>query len=73
MCYSSSALDAWRLDSCRAQPSVRRWANEVAARGSFVARCPEAQAAVNPGALPVPVLVVANKADLRGALPNPIP
>ncbi|KAK9843681.1 hypothetical protein WJX81_002072 [Elliptochloris bilobata] len=50
----------------RAQPSVRRWANEVAARGRFVARCGDTQAAANPGALPVPVLVVANKADLRG-------
>jgi hypothetical protein len=52
-----------------APASVRRWANEVAARGSFVGRCGEVQAAANPGALPVPTLVVANKADLRGARP----
>jgi len=52
-----------------APASVRRWANEVAARGSFVGRCGEVQAAANPGALPVPTLVVANKADLRGTRP----
>ena len=51
----------------RSQASVRKWAAEVAAKGRFVAPMPPDQAAANPGSLPVPCLVINNKADLRGA------
>jgi hypothetical protein len=40
-----------------------RWASEVAHEGSFVAALPEQLAAANVGGLPVPVLVLGNKAD----------
>ncbi|EIE25686.1 P-loop containing nucleoside triphosphate hydrolase protein [Coccomyxa subellipsoidea C-169] len=52
--------------SSRSQASVRKWAAEVAAKGRFVAPMPPDQAAANPGSLPVPCLVINNKADLRG-------
>lgn len=44
---------------------MRKWAAEVAAKGRFAAALPPEQAAANPGGLPVPCLVVSNKADLR--------
>jgi hypothetical protein len=44
--------------------ALGRWAAEVAAEGSFVAPWPDDQAARNCGGLPVPVLLLANKADL---------
>ncbi len=46
---------------------MRKWAAEVAAKGRFAAALPPEQAAANPGGLPVPCLVIANKADLRSA------
>lgn len=49
---------------------MRKWAAEVAVKGRFVAPMPPDQAAANPGSLPVPCLVINNKADLRGK--NPI-
>ncbi|BDA43878.1 probable ras-related protein Rab-7L1 at N-terminal half [Coccomyxa sp. Obi] len=52
--------------SGRSQASVRKWAGEVASKGQFVAPMPPEQAAANPGSLPVPCLVINNKADLRG-------
>jgi len=45
---------------------VRKWAAEVAGKGRFVAAMPPEQAAANPASLPVPCLVINNKADLRG-------
>jgi hypothetical protein len=50
----------------RSQASVRKWAAEVAVKGRFVAPMPPDQAGANPGSLPVPCLVINNKADLRG-------
>ncbi|KAK9915898.1 hypothetical protein WJX75_005758 [Coccomyxa subellipsoidea] len=52
--------------SSRSQASVRKWAAEVAVKGRFVAPMPPDQAGANPGSLPVPCLVINNKADLRG-------
>ena len=50
---------------------MRKWAGEVATKGRFAAALPPDQAAGNPGGLPVPCLVVSNKADQRGALLQP--
>lgn len=50
---------------------MRKWAAEVAGRAKFASALPPDQAAANPGALPVPCLVINNKADLRGAAPFP--
>ena len=58
---------------CRSHMSVRKWAAEVASRGKFASALPPEQAASNPGSLPVPCLVINNKADLRGAAPHPFP
>ena len=45
---------------------MRKWATEVASRAKFASALPPDQAAANPGSLPVPCLIVNNKADLRG-------
>jgi hypothetical protein len=42
----------------------------MAMRGRFMAPLLPEQAAANPGNLPVPCLVISNKADLRGARLN---
>lgn len=55
----------------RRQASVRKWAAEVAGRAKFASALPPDQAAANPGSIPVPCLVINNKADLRGATPLP--
>ena len=47
---------------------MRKWAAEVAARARFASALPPEDAAANPGSLPVPCLVINNKADLRGAV-----
>ncbi len=46
---------------------MRKWAAEVAAHARFASALPPEEAAANPGSLPVPCLVINNKADLRGA------
>jgi hypothetical protein len=45
---------------------LQKWAAEVAHEGTFVAPLADELAARNVGGLPVPVLVVGNKADRRG-------
>lgn len=45
---------------------LQKWASEVAHEGSFVAPLADELAARNVGGLPVPVLVVGNKADRLG-------
>ena len=49
---------------------MRKWAAEVA-RAKFASALPPDQAAANPGSIPVPCLVINNKADLRGMAPLP--
>lgn len=44
---------------------MSKWAAEVAGRSRFVAAMALDQASANPGGLPVPCLVIINKADLR--------
>lgn len=43
------------------------WAREVAKAASFSVPFPAELAASQPGGLPVPCLIVANKADLKSA------
>ena len=50
----------------RSTAGLGRWAAEVARQGTFAAPLPEDRASVALGALPVPYLTVANKADLAG-------
>ena len=50
---------------------MRKWAAEVASRARFASALPPEDAAANPGSLPVPCLVVNNKADLRGRQSSP--
>eukprot|EP00887_Chlorella_sp_A99_P005893 scaffold1.g5893.t1 len=53
------------LSSARSLPSLQRWAQEVAQKGGgFVVPLPEDRAALNLGCLPVPALLIGNKADL---------
>ena len=51
---------------CRSTAGLGRWAAEVARHGTFAAPLPEERAAAALGALPVPYLTIANKADLAG-------
>ena len=60
-----------RCGLLRRQAIVRKWAAEVASRARFASALPLEEAAANPGSLPVPCLVVNNKADLRGAQSTP--
>ncbi|CAL5218944.1 g695 [Coccomyxa viridis] len=53
-------------ESKKRQATVRKWAAEVASRARFASALPPEEAAANPGSLPVPCLVINNKADLRG-------
>jgi hypothetical protein len=55
----------------RTNASIRKWAAEVASWGRFLAPMLPEQAAANPGGLPVPCLVISNKADLRGVPKSP--
>ena len=48
---------------------MRKWAAEMASRAKFAGALPPDQAAANPGSIPVPCLVINNKADLRGIAP----
>lgn len=50
----------------RSTAGLGRWAAEVARHGTFAAPLPEERAAAALGALPVPYLTIANKADLAG-------
>ena len=50
---------------------MRKWAAEVAGRAKFASMLPPDQAVANPGSLPVPCLIINNKADLRGITPLP--
>ena len=50
---------------------MRKWAAEVAGRAKFASTLPPDQAAANPSSLPVPCLVIHNKADLRGVTTLP--
>lgn len=54
------------LANGRSTAGLGRWAAEVARHGTFVAALPEERAAAALGALPVPYLTIANKADLAG-------
>ncbi len=56
------------LDNGRSTAGLGRWAAEVARHGTFAAPLPEERAAASLGALPVPYLTIANKADLAGGL-----
>lgn len=73
VCYREdlhwAELDGWLL--LRRQATVRKWAAEVASRARFASALPPEEAAANPGSLPVPCLVINNKADLRGAKSPP--
>ena len=57
----------------RARASLRKWAREVAQKGSFMAPYPPEVATMQPGGLPVPLLLVSSKADLVSAAPYPQP
>ena len=48
----------------RARANVQRWASEAAHHGTFTAPCTPEVASAQPGGLPVPYLIVANKTDL---------
>lgn len=52
--------------ACRGGASVQHWAEYVRQHATFMAPLADEQAAVNLAGLPVPFLVVANKADLKG-------
>ena len=60
-------MRATRPVPCRSTAGLGRWAAEVARHGTFAAPLPEERAAAALGALPVPYLTIANKADLAGA------
>ncbi|GMH45833.1 hypothetical protein BSKO_13796 [Bryopsis sp. KO-2023] len=60
------------LTSPKSWSSLVSWATEVAGDGSFVAPFPTDLADKNMGGLPVPVLVVGNKADLAMGGPSAV-
>ena len=59
-----------RMSACRARAGAKRWAKEVAEKGTFMSPYAPEVAAAQPGGLPVPLLLVATKADLRSTPPD---